>query len=158
MDSMVNALYFAERGFHVFPCNSDKSPKCAQWKPSGLQSHLLNTLKFLNKHPDIWTCYGIAIPPRFMVVDCDLYKTDEALQSYKTFIDSSGPSLFCVETGSGGKHLWYPISDGASYRKQIPEFPGIDFLTVGAYVIGPGSVTDKGLYEYKSGSLPYLEA
>lgn len=50
-------------------------------------------------------------------------------------------SRFVVRTGSGGQSAHYyfkPPQDGASYRQNLQEYPGLDFKTSG-FVVGYGS-------------------
>lgn len=50
------------------------------------------------------------------------------------------PSSPTVETGGGGKHLYFRIPAGMKLRDRLAEYPGIEFKSVGRQVVIPPSV------------------
>lgn len=50
------------------------------------------------------------------------------------------PSLAIVETGGGGTHYIFKNPDRKKVLKKLRAYPGIDFLSVGHYVVGVGSI------------------
>ena len=51
-----------------------------------------------------------------------------------------------VNTGSGGgsRHLYFRVPEGMSLLTKHPDYPGIDFKSGNAYVVGPGSLHSSG--------------
>lgn len=48
-----------------------------------------------------------------------------------------------VLTASGGFHYYFKIPAGYKIRKTLREYPGVDFLSAGAYCVIPGSICKK---------------
>jgi len=53
-----------------------------------------------------------------------------------------------VRTGGGGLHIYLRKPSTFSIRKSLKEFPGVDFLSEGAYVIGAGSIVNDNIYSF----------
>jgi len=51
-----------------------------------------------------------------------------------------------IKTPSGGYHVRTKKPPELALRKHQAEYPGVDFLSVGHYVVGPGSTTIAGTY------------
>ena len=89
------------------------------------------------------------------------------LDTYPELKDAVGGLTPSVTTPSGGYHIYLRISDedvsaGYKYKKTLKaEYPGIDFLTKGAYCVIAGGSTDKGDYLFEDelqDSLPQMTA
>lgn len=93
------------------------------------------------------TGYGILLKDQYLVVDIDA--RNGGLQSWVKLSEDipevSGSGLI-VDTGSGGgsRHLYFKVPEGTSLMIKLPEYPGIDFKSGAAYVVGPGSLHASG--------------
>lgn len=54
-----------------------------------------------------------------------------------------------VKTGGGGYHVFMKNPKKFRVHKGLEEFPGIDFLSEGRYIVAPGSIHPDTLAEYK---------
>jgi predicted P-loop ATPase len=101
------------------------------------------------------THHGIALQPLELVLDfdCKYYPADPMgpgkLKLEAEIIKEWGlPGTRVVKTPSGGRHLYYSISEGKPIAFEQPFYGAmINFLTKGRYVAGAGSVTSEGVYE-----------
>lgn len=146
MTPEVTASYFLKHELPVFECSSNRRPKAAGWNK-------LDYWEIDGEEADIWKCYGIALEANWLVIDVDLRKP-EAHDSFKRlseFVDFT--SCFTCKTARGGFHYWFKNPTLQPIRKNLNEYKGIDFLSVGCYVIGPGSHAETGTYTYSLGSL-----
>jgi predicted P-loop ATPase len=140
------ASYFLEHGLAVFECKQDKRPKLAGWRD-------LEYWHVDADEADVWKCYGIALDSNWLVVDVDLKKPEahDSFQRLSTIVDFEG--TFKVKTANGGWHYWLKNPTQQAIRKNLHEYSGIDFLSVGCYVVGPGSRIATGTYAYTDGDL-----
>jgi hypothetical protein len=55
-----------------------------------------------------------------------------------------------VKTPGGGRHIYIKVGTGGLRLKHtLPEFPGIEFKSVGRQVVAPGSIhPNRGRYEW----------
>lgn len=107
--------------------NERKKPAIKQWQDS-LPIENDNTLDR----------YGIALTDEWIVVDHDAYKS-EARDSFDNLgIDDN---TFTVQSGRGGRHYFYKNPTKQPIYKKLQAFPGIEFLSVGMYVVGAGTDT-----------------
>lgn len=97
--------------------------------------------------------YGIAIPLGYVVVDADLYKPGamDALRKLQL------PLTYTVLSARGGKHYWYILPKGVKLDKKNKAYPGIDILTHGMYVVGPGSKTSDGEYRVENTGIAFKD-
>jgi hypothetical protein len=101
--------------------------------------------------------YGIVIDEDLLVVDIDTH--DPAKNGYSSLtrikeehgIDLWSLAQLIVESPSGGSHLYFANPNGLKIPKSTQEYPGLDFLSKGCQVIGPGShhATFEGIYAVK---------
>ena len=93
---------------------------------------------------------GWALDPGDLVVDVD--PKNGGVMSWRQLINSIPRLLesITVHTPSGGWHCYlkYKEQEG-KLRKQLPDYPGIDFLTHGTQCVIAGSTTSKGLYQWE---------
>lgn len=142
----VTASYFLKHELPVFECSSNRKPKAAGWRE-------LDYWELDGEEADTWKCYGVALEANWLVIDVDLRKP-EAHDSFKRlseFVDFT--NCFTCKTARGGFHYWFKNPALQPIRKNLNEYKGIDFLSVGCYVIGPGSSADTGIYEHANGEL-----
>jgi Primase C terminal 2 (PriCT-2)/Bifunctional DNA primase/polymerase, N-terminal len=86
---------------------------------------------------------GVRLRPDMLVIDVDPRraaagsKPIEELQNKLGISLTSGP---LVRTGGGGQHFYFRKPIDLAIRTTLPEFPAIDFKSMGAYVVASGSV------------------
>lgn len=87
--------------------------------------------------------YGIALDKTDLVVDIDPRNNGgHSLHYIKTelHIDLLALKTPIIRTGSGGYHFFFKKPAEIKTRKSLKErFPGVDFLSIGAFVVGVGS-------------------
>jgi hypothetical protein len=148
------ALALAARGFHIFPCNADKTPKVKAWEQNAVASAF--------KIEAMWRNWPDALPAipvgahGLVVFDCD--RRQDQVDGVQAFIDLCAANsidtskFFVVETPSTGLHFYFrtdvPYSNS---RGLLPD--GIDVRGVGGYVIAPGATLPDGRsYSHVAGS------
>lgn len=92
--------------------------------------------------------YGVILKDTDLVVDYDPrnVKDPQAVQSvFDTFRHCI---TFCVATGGGGYHYYFKKPADFKTNKNIKGVTGLDFLSKGSYVIGPGSIHPSTHKEY----------
>ncbi len=95
--------------------------------------------------------YGVCIPKGYCVLDYDSYKPQAKENWEKLWGENEIPKTFFCMSGKGGWHLWFKLPDQGPWSKQLTEYTGIDFLTNGMYVVGPGSIIAGKEYKHVSG-------
>lgn len=140
------ASYFLANKLSVFECQSNRKPKEAGWRD--LEYWMID-----GGEADSWKCYGIPVESEWLVIDVDLRKPEahDSFARLSAFVDFS--DTFRCKTARGGWHYWFKNPTNQPIRKNLNDYKGIDFLSDGCYVIGPGSVADTGDYAYESGEL-----
>lgn len=85
--------------------------------------------------------YGVALKAGDLVIDVDPRNGGEA-SWLKLLSDLSLENIrtFTVRTGGGGHHFYLSKPADALIKKHHADYPGIDFLSTGAFVVGPGSI------------------
>lgn len=93
--------------------------------------------------------YGIALPSEILVLDADPRNYPEGRDVLGEILAKWQDILptRVVRTPSGGLHVYTTKDPSIELRKQQSAYPGVDFLSKGHYVVGPGSQTIKGLYK-----------
>lgn len=123
---------FAETSGGVFPVVG-KRPAVERWQFSSGGS--VAGLLALNYNA------GYRIPADVLVVDVD--PRNGGIDSFSRLPDSVKSLPVTVRTQSGGFHIYTRISvDPAELLTASPDYPGIDFLKAGRYVVLPGSSLD----------------
>jgi RecA-family ATPase len=131
-----------------------KSPAIKDWPNTQVRAQDLDTTS------DKYDKYGIVLDEDMLVVDIDVH--DDAKNGYASLsrikdehgIDLWSAASIVVESPSGGAHLYFNNPDLEKLPKSTQEFPGLDFLTKGCQVIGPGSshATFAGTYKITRGN------
>lgn len=108
--------------------------------------------------------YGVRLDGRFVVVDVDVKGGKKGADTWnkmramlsdenRAILDDYSNRLQCT-TMTGGKHHWFRLPEGMEIQKNVPGFPDIDFLSAGAYVVGPGTYFGTGTpYTIISGAI-----
>jgi predicted P-loop ATPase len=85
--------------------------------------------------------YGIALKPGDLIIDVDPRNGGEAaFQRLTADIEIDCKDTFIVVTGGGGRHIYFSKSADNYTKKHHKDYIGIDFLSTGSFVVGPGSV------------------
>jgi RecA-family ATPase len=144
MDMREVAFDLAAQGFKVFPLREKgKLPiQGLSWRGLVCQDEmaawdLWTQPQFRNSNVGIH-CEGL------IVVDVDDYKA-KAEGAADALVGLDLPATFAVRTARGGRHLYFTGPDVANSASKIA--PGIDVRGGNGYVVGPGSVTEDGVYE-----------
>ncbi|MBB1251758.1 bifunctional DNA primase/polymerase [Streptomyces sp. OF3] len=165
----------AARGFHTFPIGRAKlpairsphrddtagAPSCrgACGRPGHGVHDATTDPKRLDELFDAApyaTGYGIACgrgTDPLLGVDLDRkHEGVDGVASLASLAEQHGftvPDTTVVATPSGGLHLWFVGPAGAPVRNSAGKLaPGIDVRGYGGYLVGPGSWTPKGIYQF----------
>lgn len=117
--------WYLDRGYILFPLVGKIPPKNCHWRQIQYDPFFEAEANF-----------GVQLGSTDLVVDIDPRNGGE--ESFKKL--GSNFSTFTVQTGSGGLHIYLKKPAGSKIRKNLREFPGIDFITEGGYVVGSGSI------------------
>lgn len=91
--------------------------------------------------------YGIVLRADQLVIDGDPRSYPEGRDVLAELLAKyAPPQTRTVTTPRGGYHLYFTKPPELKFKKKQTAFPGIDFLSEGAYVVGPGSRTSDGDY------------
>lgn len=151
-DNIVDAaVYWAESGIPVFPCNSKKAPLTsngfydAETDPKKVRA----LFEFYGTQASL---IGGRMGDGVFVVDVDLYKGDDVKAWLKARIDEgSMPETRVHETMSGGLHFFYEGDVDCTAPAA-----GIEIKGNGGYVIMPGAGNYKVVSEGLAPASPKL--
>lgn len=168
---------FWEAGFRVFGLyGRDKDGKCECGNPNCPEKSLFKHPRVSNwQHTPHWseeqletmemmkqfrTGYGIALRG-VLVIDVDARNGGVAsfAKLLEVIPEISGSGLI-VNTGSGGgsKHYYFKVPEGVALVVKLADYPGLDFKSGAAFVVGPGSQHASGTkYEIAYGSPDDIE-
>lgn len=121
-----------------------KHPLVSNWQHTPVWSE--EQLEVMEEMGQFATGYAILLRD-LLVVDVDA--RNGGLASYARLcedVPSVSSAGLIVETGSGGgsKHLYFRAPSGVALVTKHPDYPGIDFKSGAAYVVGPGSLHASG--------------
>ncbi len=158
MDNMQDLRDSAQkataRGYTIFPCRpGDKRPK-ASFKEAHNQARAPDEVAHLWA-PDIDANIGVLCGwndffQQYLVV-LDVDKDPGGFESLSDLCAEYGPlpETYTVNTPSGGKHYYFINED--NIKNSVSKLgPGLDTRGEGGYVVGEGSLTDKGEYTLAS--------
>lgn len=136
---LTAALAAIERGHTVFPIR-DKQPltKFVNGDPLHSLAATEGDARRMDKRFPGATGAGIKLPPTVGVFDCD---TREAAAWCKRNL----PETYVVRTGrsTGGAHFYVSVPTRLRHNPRMP-VPGLEWKTLGGYVVAPGSVHHSG--------------
>ncbi|MFE4873522.1 bifunctional DNA primase/polymerase [Streptomyces sp. NPDC056682] len=176
--ALAHALSAAERGLPVIPLSRTKlpaiaSPHRADPRPvlcrgeCGLPGHGVHdattdpsAVRALFATAPWATGYGIACgrPPHHLIgIDLDTKPpaadSTAALQHLALGHLFTIPETVVVITPSGGRHIWLTGPPDAVVPNSASRLaPGIDIRGSGGYLVGPGSLSSRGLYRLAPGT------
>jgi hypothetical protein len=94
--------------------------------------------------------YGIALSNKYLVIDVDVKNGKKGRESWERMLAlltrPLSNAIFTEESPSGGWHVWFNLPEGFKVIKNNHEYPDIDFLSKGAYVVGPGTHFKDSVY------------
>lgn len=136
-----------------------KSPRDPGWRT------IQYSIEELDEHIRSGGNIGIRLAPGQLIVDYDP-RNDESGTSIEALELQYGIDFErCpkVITGSGGAHYYFACPPDLKLKNSLPEYPGVEYKSVGRQVVAPGSKHPSGtLYEWAgpdrtvSGPLPDL--
>ena len=163
---------FWEAGFRVFGLyGRDKDGKCECGNPACPEKSLFKHPRVSNwQHTPHWseeqletmelmkqfkTGYGI-VCRELLVVDVDARSGGVAsfAKLLEVVPELAGAGLI-VNTGSGGgsKHYYFKVPEDVALMIKLADYPGLDFKSGAAFVVGPGSTHASGTkYQIAMGS------
>jgi peptidyl-tRNA hydrolase len=126
-----------------------KGPAVVGWPDTQARASDLDTSVFNHNK------YGIVLDDDMLVVDVDVHDDHKnGYASLQLIKDDFGIDLYetaelIVKSPSGGAHLYFSKDTEVAFPKSTQDYPGLDFLSKGCQVIGPGSAHDSfdGVYE-----------
>lgn len=131
----IQALSLA--GYTLFPCDGKYPQRGCMWADVAPGAFGLHNIPPGGN-------YGVALKPGDLVIDVDPRNALDGDKPLARLIADIGVSLnntFVVQTGGGGLHIYLRKPADILVRKTMKEkYKGIDFLSAGCYVVGPGSV------------------
>lgn len=133
------ALEAIKRGFTVFPIR-DKQPltKFVNGDPATSLASTAEQAERIAKRFPTATGAGIKLSEDMGVFDCDT-------QAAYAWCKRNLPKTYAVATGraSGGAHFYVSLPHRLRHNPRMP-VAGLEFKTVGGYVVAPGSVHHSG--------------
>jgi hypothetical protein len=146
-------LKSAADGFPVFPLRSDTRTPCAKafWEFAATDANDVREMWL--EQPEGWSLdwpVGISTTG-FMVLDVDMKNGKNGLADLAELEQLHGelPPTRTVRTHSGGRHYYFRLPDGMEIAQRcgLGTSKGLDLKGYHNYVVGPGTVTEKGRYE-----------
>ncbi len=148
---------YADAGYATFATTEDKEPvKGFSWLKAKI-----DTGPNLMKYPH--NQFGIKLKADDLIIDLDPRNMkgrriwSEIKQQVSTLSEIETQATI-VRTGGGGLHIYLRKPKTFNIRKTIKEFPGVDFLSEGAYVIGAGSQVKGKIYTFLSSPFAVVDA
>ena len=150
---MVNKAYvdqYLEANANLTPLK-DKRPVLKKWQSTKLSEEKVRAHK---------GNLGWVLSEKDLVIDIDPRNKGSA--SFEKLTDQGGGVAGdTVKTAGGGSHIYLSIPQsykGCKLKKQLKDYPGIDFLSVGAQCVIAGSKVEKGRYKWANGGFHQTEA
>ena len=127
--------WYIANGYILFPLIGKIPPKGFRWSKAEYDP--------LTSAEDFPGNYGIRLMPDDLVIDIDprhFEKDINPLEAFQTAINYRLKAVtFTVKTGGGGIHLYFKKDPSCAIRGALKEYPGLEFKSVGQYVVGAGS-------------------
>lgn len=132
--------FYIDNGYTLFPLNGKVPPKDFHWREAIFDPFF--------EPPR--TNFGVQLKADDLVIDIDPRNFKDGVNSLinlRALCDWSEETL-SVLTGAGGTHYYFKKPAGLKIRKNLKEFPGIDFISEGGYVVGASSIHPETKREY----------
>jgi len=140
------ALALVGAGFRVFPCGQDKRPLVKGWQAKATTDKA-TIRRWWQHHPDAMPGLPTGRANGLAVIDPDRKGQKDGPAALRAMgHDPEALSPIMVRTPSGGLHAYFRWPEGlGNSDKHLP--PGVDLRGEGGFVIGPGAVNGRGVYE-----------
>lgn len=136
------ALYYAQHGIPVFPCDPDKKPLTARgFKDASTDPDRI--VAWWRSHPNALIGIPTGTTTGIDVLDVDDPTTFKAECS----VDLSGHTM--VKTRKG-YHIWFKRNPSTPLKCRVGSMPGADTRGDGGYVIVPPSRHENGAYSFEN--------
>ena len=161
----MNHLDYIEAGFRILALQKVKdglcgcgNPQCKALYKHPKASNWQNTPHWSDEQLEAMETYGQLSQGFGVLVDdhliIDIDPRNGGFESYAMLvedlnIDFEHGSNFVVETGGGGKHIYFSRDPECALVGHLPNYPGIDFKSSG-FVVGCGSMHASGI-QYEKG-------
>ena len=138
---------YARAGYGTFATTGKKEPANGfRWKKA-----VVDTAPNMMKYP--YGQFGVKLKADDLVIDLDPRNMKgreiwTELKHQVSVLQDLQAKATIVRTGGGGLHVYLRKPPDFGIRKSLKEFPGVDFLSEGAYVIGAGSVVNDKTYTF----------
>ncbi len=150
-EAIDSAVAFSKAGYTIFKCEGKRPQKGLKWRahPYLMPSEVVDYLTDWDGN------YGIAPNNKQLIIDLDPRNFEPGDKPHQRLFEDTGLTkdvCATVKTGGGGIHFYLSLPPEAwkkKLKKNLKAYKGIDFITNGAYVIGPGSVHPDTKKEYK---------
>lgn len=132
---------YIERGFSIIPLRKNKRPY-VKWEDYQTRRATAEELEgWISQYPDMQLGIVTGKLSGIVVVDTDDYKDG-------FLMDIELPKTTTVQTGSGGKHLYYRYPKDVEVRNAADALHKWDIRAEGGYVVAPPSFNEKGQYVF----------
>ena len=148
---------YAEAGYATFATEADKRPAYGtKWKDAKIDISP-NPMKYPHSQ------FGVRLKSDDLVIDLDPrnMKGRKVWSELKTAVsleDDVEKKATLVRSGNGGLHIYLRKPPGFAIQKNLKEYPGVDFLSEGAYVIGAGSWVANRPYTFEREPFAVVQA
>ena len=138
---------YLDTGFELIKLRrNSKTPNQKNWRKSKPLTRA-QTNAWVEKGHNV----GVRLKPGDLVIDVDPRNFEAGIDSLQKLI--SDFNLDCsslVKTGGimPGFHLYFSKPENARIKKSLPNYPGIDFLSDGQYVVSAGSIHPDTGHQY----------
>jgi len=149
-DLTKDATSLAKAGFTVFKIRGKRPSVKWRHHPYTLPSEIAEHFKSWHHN------YGVAPTKNQLVIDIDPRNFERGDKPLKRLFDDLGIegttlNTPIILTGGGGYHIYLNIKTmppGMKIKKNPLGYKGLDFISDGAYVVGPGSLHPETHKEY----------
>lgn len=139
------ALYYARQGYPVFPLvPGDKIPLKGSRGFLDATTSVAIIEQFWDKTPEANIGIATGIRSGLLVIDIDPRKNTNWIAELNRL---GLPQTYTVRTWSRGYHLYFRYPKGCGVSCGANVVPGIDWRGEGGYVVAPGSVVNRSMYE-----------
>lgn len=149
IDSLISAGYELIKLHAWWHLADDERPLGKAPVDKGWESTTPLTLKEAKAWMDAGNNVGVRLRATDLVIDIDPRNFEDGKDSQKMLGErfSIDWDLYpCSITPSNGRHYYMRIENVGKLKKNVKDFPGIDFMSVGGQVLPPGSIHPNGLY------------
>lgn len=138
---------YAQAGFRLFALSGKKPASKDDWTQT-----VFDPLANRQKIPGN---FGVIVGQEYIIIDVDTKNKAKGKESFAKLTNDAGladgweAQTFVVRTGSGGFHVYLKKPIQFTCKKNVKVYPGIDFLSGNAYVVGAGSVHPDTTLQYE---------